>query len=105
MRAASHPQPLSQPVLLELLAGARRHAIEPREHLGDGDRVLFFRCFDADRQSCRRSKRHFREHAPAERGDGFDGGFVEAVGWDADRVLNTLGVGEGHYAEAGGHEV
>ena len=50
--------------------------------------------FTRIRQSRGRPERHFRENTPAESGDGFDGGFGEALGWNPNRVLDTFRIGE-----------
>jgi hypothetical protein len=51
--------------------------------------VFFLRRVHADRQPRRRPERHFREDTTAESGDGFDGGFVEALGWNPNGVLDA----------------
>ena len=89
-----NPQPLSQAILLQLLAGTRCHTVEPREHLRDRYRVFLLRRHYADGQTCRWTEWRFREYTPAKRSDGFDSSFVEALGWNPNRVLDALGVGE-----------
>jgi hypothetical protein len=93
-RATSCPQPLFQTILFQLLTRTRCHTVKPGEQLADCDRVFFLRGLHADRQSRARPERDFRENTPAENGDGFDGGFVEALGRNLDGVLDTFRIGE-----------
>ena len=89
-----HPKPLSQAILLQLLAWTLCHTVEPGEQLADRDGVFSLRGLHADRQSRRWAKWHSRENTPAKCGDGFDSSFVEALGGNLNGVLDTLGVGE-----------
>jgi hypothetical protein len=41
-----------------------------------------------------RPERHFRENTPAESGDGFDGGFVEALSQNSNGVFDAFRIGE-----------